>query len=91
MIKTSKLGLEVGHLNLLKRIYKNLHFVFMVKNWILSPNMGNKASISTLTIFIQHITKSSSHWNKEKRKKIQIGEDKMKLSISIDKFNKVAG
>ena len=51
-----------------------------------SPKIRNKTRVSTLTTFVQHSTGSPRHsnWIKKEIKCIQIGEEKVKLSLFAD-------
>lgn len=57
----------------------------MVKGWTLSPKIGTRARMSTLTILIQHRTGNSSKCNNKARKiNKKIWKKKMKFSLLSD-------
>ena len=57
----------------------------MVKDWVLSPYISNKAGMSSLTPAVQHSSRSVSTIRQEKeRKDIGMGNEEIKLSLFAD-------
>lgn len=54
----------------------------MIRDWILSPKIGENA----LTIFFQHLTQSPNQCNKMKKKGMKIRKEEIKLLLFVDKM-----